>query len=807
MYSFIPNIACDFITWMQEILSECLENSMPAKVAKDEFPTVMSTDMVSGYMIHALKWLGAIIFFIGAAWSVLYVFEWVIDKVMHKERGFISNKIWSWTQNNLGVGFVFAWILGFCTYCVGSWVPKVDSPWSVFPMAMIHATEMFAFQSDISAVHDPQHNSAWYMFFFNISHFLAMLCSMALVFRFMGFFIRESLSMQFNSRIRYFNPYKKLYVFWGLNEESFLMAESIKERIKTDKTADGKIIFVRTFDDEESQTTKLGFAHFMSIVKMKDREISRLRGKGYLITHSTHKLANHGEGMNDWKVMGNTMRLARLVSLLKRAQEINFFFLSGDEENNIKCSQNLCKDANITNGHMKVFCHARYGGINKVIENGKYSGNIIVEIVDSSHIAVELLKTKQATLPVNYVMVEKNATVSSNFNSMVVGFGEVGQDSVRFLYEYAAFAKTGSSHESVAHSPFHCDIVDKNAKSLYGKFTCKIDVPMKYNGHDCNSPEFTFHENDVNSHDFYKLLIDRIKVLNYVIVCLNSDEQSMSVAVEILKIAIQERKNLDNFVILVRNHNSSHNQHIKNVANHFNTTVHADTDIIMECHSHRGNVVREKEQLNTPIYVFGNLKDIFSYDTIIHDRIQSEAETYLDKYNLCFPDGRNQAWDERRRKLLRFDTNISASYTDILELRRMETQDVSNSMHTKTKLRLAELALGVSELHRCEERFYMKEFDRAMKTIEYHGQTEQQWIEVINTLAWTEHLRWNASHKMLGYRYDENKNGTRQRHNCLKDWQDLGTEQTRESVQSYDYNVVDVTLILDYERRNKNLKS
>lgn len=801
MLSFINSV----FDWIIDQFVKCPKHIMPNEVANKAFPEVMHPDEVSNLMWYSFYWIATIFIAIAIIWIVFHVLGWLIDFVLRKERGTTANAVWSFGQSHLSFAFVLVWILGFCTYCVGSWIPEVDSPWSVFPMAMIHATEMFAFQSDISAVHEAQHNSAWYMFFFDTSHFLAMLCSMALVFRFMGFFIWESLSMQIKSRLRYFCPYKKVYVFWGLNEASFLMAESIKERIKTDKIANGKIIFVRTFDDEESQTSKLGFSRFLNIIKMKDGEISRLRGKDYLITHSTHKLANHGEGKNDWNVLKNTMHLGRLTSILKRARDVNFFFLSDDEENNIKCSQNLCRDAgSFENREMKVFCHARYGGINKVIENEKHTANITVEIIDSSHLAVELLKDNLVTLPVNYVKVEKDATVSSAFNSMVVGFGEVGMDAVRFLYEYAAFAKTGSKKDDVARSFFHCDIVDKNAKSLYGKFTCKMDVPMKYDGHDCDSPEFTFHENDINSHDFYQLLKNRIRELNYIVVCLNSDEQSMSVAVEILKIAIQERENLNDFIILVRNHNSSRNQHIQNVANHFNITVHADKNIVLECHSHRDNVVAEKERIHTPINVFGSLKDIFSYDTIIRDKIQTEAKTYLDKYNLCFPDSNNQSWEDRRKQRLRLDTNISAQYTDIIELRRMETQDISNSMHTKTKLHLAEVALGLSELHRCEERFYKKDFDRAMKTIEYHGQSEQQWIDVIDALAWTEHLRWNASHIMLGYRYDDKKDGTRQRHNCIKSWQELGTEKTREMVQSYDYNVVDVTLVLDYEsRKNK----
>ena len=59
-------------------------------------------------------------------------------------------------------------------------------------------------------------------------------------------------------------------------------------------------------------------------------------------------------------------------------------------------------------------------------------------------------------------------------------------------------------------------------------------------------------------------------------------------------------------------------------------------------------------------------------------------------------------------------------------------------------------------------------------------------------LAQTEHLRWNASHEILGYKDegDENfKDEARLKHGCLKPWNKLS-----EKMQSNDYDVVDVSL-------------
>ena len=65
-------------------------------------------------------------------------------------------------------------------------------------------------------------------------------------------------------------------------------------------------------------------------------------------------------------------------------------------------------------------------------------------------------------------------------------------------------------------------------------------------------------------------------------------------------------------------------------------------------------------------------------------------------------------------------------------------------------------------------------------------------VDVLDVLARTEHLRWCASHEILGYRVegDENfKDEAKLQHGCIKPWEDLTKEK-----QSYDYNIVDVSL-------------
>ena len=73
---------------------------------------------------------------------------------------------------------------------------------------------------------------------------------------------------------------------------------------------------------------------------------------------------------------------------------------------------------------------------------------------------------------------------------------------------------------------------------------------------------------------------------------------------------------------------------------------------------------------------------------------------------------------------------------------------------------------------------------------------------VLDVLAQTEHLRWNASHEILGYQDKGNekyKDEARLYHGCIKEWEALS-----DKIKSFDYNVVDVSLdIIEIKQKDK----
>lgn len=105
-------------------------------------------------------------------------------------------------------------------------------------------------------------------------------------------------------------------------------------------------------------------------------------------------------------------------------------------------------------------------------------------------------------------------------------------------------------------------------------------------------------------------------------------------------------------------------------------------------------------------------------------------------------------------------------------------------------------------------------------TISYPSLSPQENTIILN-LARLEHLRWNASHEMLGYSpYSKNEQNPHycdertRKHNCLLPWQDLDKESQETTkakgweadYQAFDYCVVDTTL-LSYKNNLLSLQS
>ena len=715
---------------------------------------------------------------------------------------------WNISGRLLTTSFVLVWLAGFVVYDVGMYIGHERmSLIANMPMAIIHAFEMFLLDSDVSAIHTQFHNSWCFMFAFSLVHLLAAFITLFFVIKHFGYNIIAAFRMLLEAYLM--KCKRETFVFWGLNDASYLLARSIRDHFGSGNK-DYRIIVVRTNHDGDSAGAKNGMERLFNFLSLRNNELERLRGLDCFTTstytHLIHLTINDFDQAGHSDVLMHHLDLNMLSRIISRktSGNVHLFFLTDNDRDNIQAVGNLKRDKTITgfacDGKQAIFyCKARYNTVHRVIEDEQIHENILVKVVDPSHINVEMLKQDRNLHPVSFVHIEPDATVSSDFNALIVGFGEVGHDALRFLYEFGAFVKTGSDDERVERSGFHCDVIDKDIKRLAGLFAVNapaVSRKMKYDDDSsADAAPITLRDMDINSVKFYDFIERIMGTLNYVVITLNDDEQNVSLAVRLFRMAVRYRKDLSHFRILARVRNDE-GGHLLRISEHYNRLWAAECHCDLSSNHLHQRQVGTSDQYFEPITLFGSLSDTFTWDYIISDWFKTQAMMFKDKYDrsLMAQDSKSTlpGWEEECKDLMQLTDvykGFSPTYSGIMHLRRIQRQNMENSFHQYTQRFLASTALGPEryQLLQCLHRNV--------------GETDYQWQQmepdagvnrVLLVLAQTEHLRWVASHEILGYRdvgSENDKDEARLQHGCLKPWNELSTR-----VRSYDYNVVDVSL-------------
>lgn len=751
---------------------------------------------------------------------------------------YLFHKKESWFRffsRNLTSLFALAWTMGFVVYDIGMYHNQSADWWHALscllgtaPMAIIYAFEMFLFQSDISAIYSGYRDSSWFMFFFSVPHFFAAFISLIFVVKHFGFNIVATISRLWNTRMGIIQEKEKLYVFWGMNDATYYLAKDI---INKDKLVDGRIIIVRIPNEKEDADKPIGIERLSSFMSMTTNDLEHLRElQNYnCLTTNTFGLLTNIQASDGDEILSKELKLHSLVKLIRHTtKEIHMFFLGDDEVFNIEAVATLWKDKELQgfakkkvekekekqeekeNNKIRVrfYCHARYNSIHRVIEDELAAEKMEVRVIDSSRISVELLKDTAALHPVRYVDIKNDATVSSPFNALVVGFGEVGMDAVRFLYEFGAFVKYKYRVGTVERSAFHCHVIDPQMNDIAGVFTVNapsIATTLNRREQDV-SKSLNLYNLDCKSVEFYNRLEKWIKTLNYVVVATGDDETNISLAVRILRLAIRYRENgLGQFVILVRVRHDE-NGHIQKIQKHYNRIWAADMNRIdgqlYQC------VIKKDEEKDAPIYLFGSMDKVYSYENVVKEKLKEDAKKFKENYARFVNKSRREAgkepkeiedWDEERALMMQLTgeyKDYAPTYSNIMKLRRVQSQNIANSHHKETKKWLAQTALGTQCYAKLKENGLVRKYDS--KTYAWRNGSAEPINDiqrVMDVLAQTEHLRWSASHEILGYQMGKDDDKSREEakllHGCLKEWENLQDETKR-----YDYNIVDLSLNL-----------
>ena len=646
--------------------------------------------------------------------------------------------------------------------------------------------------------------------FISLQAILSFFCTIAVLLSLA--YARVSAYYKLHKKTKIDADHNHLYVFFGMNDPSRLLAKSIKER----EGGKAIVVFVENMAQSNDDTNGLNnivgmFTHRRQTFIDADELDARVTFTEIRLCDISSEKVEKGDILGDI----NLLMLRDLIQKVGKGitdAQLHVFFLSENEDENIRALSVLSLDNSIQQIKenkvlLRFYCHARRNSLNHIIEDIAFKHGLDVRTVDSSNLAVELLKADGENHPVRFVEIDKaSTTVKSSFNSLIVGFDEVGRDALKFLYEFGAFVDYSATPEEEKRSPFHCIAIDKRMDELKGAFTNFAPAVMSAINHDEQKSSLVELKScDCLSSDFYVNILtdDFCKALNYIVIAIGDDELGMTLAIRILNHIRRVRDDLHNLRIFVRSYRSDKEVYMQHIADYYN-------DGYNKC-------LKEKEvpyKNDAVIKLFGQSKEIYSYDMIINEELTQKGRAYQASYARL--SGDKLLWDARRKK-----EQEKGSLDSMRSLRRKELQDLGNALHAETKVFLLKNAMEedydwADFINRYFNNSDMVRREGAYDKIKYTYLTTQE-NNVILNLARLEHLRWNASHEMLGYvKTHDGLHGCNERtreHNCLRPWQELdeeGHEVTRAEhwdcdYKLYDFVVVDNSILLNKENLLANL--
>lgn len=593
-----------------------------------------------------------------------------------------------------------------------------------------------------------------------------------------------------------------LYLFFGLDDNSRLLARNIAEH-------DPKALSV--FIDEASLDENNDNDSWENIVNLFTH-----RHRTFEIADEAHALVAIGSrnfsNIPDDDLVGDDVDVFAIIGLEKVRQFIeslpqhpdgaclDIFFLSDDEDRNIRSLVNLAKDRLILNTakdkvvKQRIYCHARYNGPNRIVEDLAVRKGLDVDIVDSSHLAVELIKSRPTDQPVRVASLsdEYPASVTSPLECLIVGFGEVGRDAFRYLYEYATFVKVTDGLPGVVKP--HITAIDNRMDILAGLFRANTPA-VEYNTDILKSGRFNLFKLDYGDYSFYDRILskERCEKLNYIVLALGDDDRNTALACNIFNRIRRLRTDMTNLIIMVRCVKEEKVDIMKKVAAHFNYGSDGGAHEV--------------------IRLFGQPRDIYSYSTIIREDLVRKGKSFFKNYMRLRKE--DNTWENRRDKLtkVKTDESVIIGYPDLdklRKLRRQESQDMSNALHASSKMWILENALGANGSWKD---FVAKVFNADGSSSLFGSGASLTYPRlspgenaIMLRLAMLEHARWNAAHEMLGYMVNNGSHKCEERtqlHNCLRPWEKLDEESIKSSspewtcdYKAYDFSVVETSIAL-----------
>jgi hypothetical protein len=440
--------------------------------------------------------------------------------------------------------------------------------------SFISAIRMFFSFSDVSGIRMSLRENQYFMLIFSIVNLFALLISFVVVLQLFGNKVYYWLKYHFS------HP-DKCYIFFDICDESIALAKNILK--KNDKAF---VLFLRkriyAIDDDKCE----------SYLEYQEEllRIGEIRKTNAIIIEREYSEAS-------------SLSEIGVKRLFKHADKCELFFLSSEENNNIRLalSINDQKKKNESMKEKKTVYHVLYSSEQNEKLFFQYASkhhdkNNRISFINQSQLSA--LRLINVHPPVKYIKIDNTKAIAlEDFNVMILGFGEIGQYSLRYLIEQGQFVG----------STFHAIVIDEKMDSIIGLFNerypaIKDNYSIDYKGLKKNSAEYFDY---INSH---------IANMKYIVVAYGNDKVNIDTAIELKDILVKRGLNIPIFV------------NIKEDDNLLITSVFGEITKDKETGSINICNTNDKGETNCTINIFGMNKNIFSYENVIDDDTIKKAK-------------------------------------------------------------------------------------------------------------------------------------------------------------------------------------
>lgn len=496
---------------------------------------------------------------------------------------------------------------------------------------------------------------------------------------------------------------RKNHIFLGLDNHSKAFAKSIlgEWEAAKDQSDQGNVILVE-FPISADVRAEISIGDLISNIFGHKKELSLENQLG-----SSRFVLLKGDMPHETEAKGSlcsAIGLPRLKPWLENPRT-TLYLVSPNEEDNVQLLKYLTMDNTIK---AKILCYRR--------KANSYTSLLAdmgdrIRVLNLPEMSFNEIKQNQPQLhPIHFADIAKNnkgeslGYVRSSCTSILIGFGEMGQEALRYVYEFGSFI--GKDMQPI---PNTFKVYDPNIEAIKGDFLTRTPA-LRYNAN------IEWSSASMGTSQFWLEFAMALPSLTYVIICVDNGPKNVEIAVQLLQEASRYGKDLSRLCVLLR-------------------ATQADRQMLELIDFYNRSYCPEGVEVLHP---FGQPECIWNQDVVSGKSLKAKA---IDSMPVG-PDGQSalQRWQERSRSIRSRGGN---QLLNRHELMRKQAGEIGRSLFAPTLVQLCPERLRGSAAESIPDVLDPE------KPVHFGGSKAD--YQVMEYLAAGEHLHWMTSLETAGY--------------------------------------------------------